>query len=85
MKIAIVISSPPLRQVFRGEQPRAVCVIAERALWPLLEAGSPLTVTVQCSSARTQAQLNDYFNELIATEREFRLIEAQKPDPNAKA
>lgn len=83
MKIAIVISSPPLRQVFRGENPRAVAVIAERALWPLLEAGAPLSVTVQCSSARAQAQLNDYFNELVAEEREFRVLEAQNPGRNA--
>jgi len=39
MKIAIVLSAPSLRQVFRGNDPRAVSIVTERALWPLLETG----------------------------------------------
>jgi hypothetical protein len=72
MKISIVVSAPPMRQVFRGVDVRAVAVVVERALWPLLEAGLPVSVTVQCGNARTQAQLNTYFQDMVRDEREFR-------------
>ncbi len=71
MKIAIVLSSPPLRQVFRGIDVRAVTIVAERAIWPMLEAGQPVVVTVQCGNSRQQAQVNQYFNDLIRNETRF--------------
>ncbi len=71
MKIAIVLSSPPVRQVFRGIDVRGVAIVAERAMWPLLEAGQPVVVTVQCGNARLQAQVNQYFNDLIQNETQF--------------
>ena len=89
MKVAIVVSAPPMRQVFRGVDVRAVACVAERSLWPLLEAGQPLTVTVQCGNARVQAQLNSYFLDLISEEREFlareRLAVIETRDKNARA
>ena len=72
MKVSIVLSAPPMRQVFRGVDVRAVAIVVERALWPLLEAGMPVTVTVQCGGARTQAQLNAYFQDLVRDEHAFR-------------
>ena len=83
MKIAIVISAPPMRQVFRGVDVRAVTIVAERALWPLLEYGQPVTVTVQTGGARMQAQLNGYFLDLIRNEQDFRAAERQASTANA--
>ena len=82
MKIAIVISAPPMRQVFRGVDVRAVTIVAERALWPLLECGQPVTVTIQTGSARMQAQLNGYFLDLIRNEQEFLAAERQTSKAN---
>lgn len=83
MKISIVLSAPPMRQVFRGVDVRAVAIVVERALWPLLEAGLPVTVTVQCGGARTQAQLNSYFQDLVRDEQAF--LACAKPNRSAAA
>jgi hypothetical protein len=71
MKIAITLSAPPIRQVFRGVDVRAVAIVVERALWPLLEAGQPVQATVQCGNARVQALLNTYFTDMIRDEQAF--------------
>ena len=82
MKIAIVLSAPPMRQVFRGIDIRSVAIVAERALWPQIEAGNAVTVTVQCGNARVQAQLNSYFLDLIHAEREVSRATLRSKSPS---
>lgn len=72
MKIAIVLSAPPMRQVFRGSDQRSVAVVAEKALWPLLEADQLVAVEVQCADEALQSGLSAYFKSVIEEERSFR-------------
>ncbi len=72
MKIATVLSAPPMRQVFRGSDPRSVAVVAEKALWPLLEADQLVAVEVQCADEALQSGVSEYFKTLIGEERSFR-------------
>lgn len=85
MKVAIVISAPPLRQVFRGEDVRAVAIVAEKALWPLVESGTSVSVTVQCGGARQQARLNDYFRDIIAEQKALAAFEARSRESGRNA
>lgn len=71
MKLAIILSAPSLRQVFRGGDPRAVSIVTERALWPLLEAGEDVRIDVQCDDPAQRAQLESYFASLLKDEKAF--------------
>lgn len=87
MKIAIILSAPSLRQVFRGNDPRAVSVVTERTLWPLLEAGDDVSVEVQCDDVANRRALKQYFAALVADEKAFLASQAnvRKAGDSAKA
>ncbi len=85
MNLAIVLSAPPMRQVFRGIDVRSVAIVAERALWPLLESNLSVTVSVQCGKKDVQAKLETYFLELIRSDREFRSLDRTPKDAGSNS
>ena len=87
MKIAIILSAPSLRQVFRGNDPRAVAIVTERTLWPLMEAGDDIGVEIQCDDPVTKSLLATYFHGLLVEQKSVRAAQsaASKAGDSAKA
>jgi hypothetical protein len=87
MSVVIVISSPPDRKAYRSSDPRSAVLLAEQALWPMLESGRKVSVIVQATDMQLQQSLQRYFQDLVRTEVECNFPPRPAPEAprNARA
>ncbi|MCC2098846.1 MAG: hypothetical protein KDJ29_18285 [Hyphomicrobiales bacterium] len=87
MSVVIVVSSPPDRKAYRSNDPRSAVVLAEKALWPLLESGRKVSVIVQATDVQLQQSLQRYFRDLVRVEQECSFPPRSQPEAprNARA